>query len=58
MNTFIMIYLTQTDGEIFIEEFKTMAELLHKANKLKLHSSDYTVIKGRIIKTFDNPYWG
>jgi len=49
----ILIY-GECDGDIFIEVFKDRHSLCDKINRLKLGHTDYALIEGNVLKSFDN----
>lgn len=50
-NTYLLIYMKETDGEIFIERL-TANKIKERIQRLKLHKDDYTIIDGIVIKSF------
>lgn len=50
----IVVYQTETDGDIKIKVFKTGASLRRFLIQTKMHPTDYCLFEGNVLKTFDN----
>lgn len=50
MLNYILVYQTETDGEIEVDAFGTPEETIARVNNLGLTSYDYAVIAGRVIR--------
>jgi hypothetical protein len=49
--TFLVVYLTETDGDVVIEEMT--AEQIRRASSIKLNTVwDFAIIEGRVVKDF------
>lgn len=51
---YILVYQTQTDGEIELDTLTTKEEVVNKVNSLNISGYDYAVISGNIVKDFAN----
>lgn len=52
---YIFIYQEETDGNIK-DKILTKKEILNIIQKKRISDSDFTIIDGNIIKTFDNKF--
>lgn len=48
-----LVYNPETDGETFIRGFKDPESLMKTVEKLKLSRYDYAIVKGEVLKNFD-----